>query len=170
MGEVKPVGNQFNELYMTNSATDVFFDVLTLAGSALAVSPWEQNLVLYFADGHRHGRGFSGFDLEELPWTDNCTEEKEFFLRLIDTALSGHGWDRLPYEPPHVKKDLAAFKAMLASYIPQPADSAYLAEPTVGVVRQADWRVTPTPEQVSPCPKHGIFSGELGCRLCPPPP
>ena len=42
---------------MSNGSTDVFFDVLTLAGCDLARTAWEQNLVLYFADGHRTGMG-----------------------------------------------------------------------------------------------------------------
>jgi hypothetical protein len=54
---------------MSNGSTDVFFDVLTLAGCDLARTAWEQNLVLFFADGHRVGMGASGFDLAELPWT-----------------------------------------------------------------------------------------------------
>ena len=50
---------------MSNGSTDVFFDVLTLAGCDVARTAWEQNLVLYFADGHRTGMGASGFDLAE---------------------------------------------------------------------------------------------------------
>lgn len=45
----------------------VFFDVLALAGSALAVSPWQQQLTLYFCDSERHSYGFSGFDLADIP-------------------------------------------------------------------------------------------------------
>jgi hypothetical protein len=105
------MGDQFDGLYLANSATHVFFDVLTLAGSALAESPWEQNLVLYFADGGLlYGRGMCGFDLEQLPWTQGCATEKLFFLRTIDLALSGHGWKRLSYEPPYVAEDLSAYR------------------------------------------------------------
>lgn len=56
-------------LRLSNGGTDVLFDVLTLAGCALAETAWEHHLVLHFADGHRTGRGTSGFDLSELPWT-----------------------------------------------------------------------------------------------------
>jgi len=52
-----------DELKLSNGGTDVFFDVLTLAGCDLAETAWEQNLVLYFADGHRLGFGTAGFDL-----------------------------------------------------------------------------------------------------------
>jgi hypothetical protein len=74
-------------LRLSNGGTDVLFDVLTLAGSALAETAWEHNLVLHFADGHRISRGISGFDLGELPWTRNWQAEKAFFLQMIDTAL-----------------------------------------------------------------------------------
>ena len=50
-------------LRLSNGGTDVLFDVLTLAGCARAATAWEQHLVLFFADGHRIGRGTSGFDL-----------------------------------------------------------------------------------------------------------
>jgi hypothetical protein len=64
------VANRFTasghgELRMSNGSTDVFFDVLTLAGCDIARTAWEQNLVLYFADGHRTGMGASGFDPAE---------------------------------------------------------------------------------------------------------
>jgi hypothetical protein len=50
------VANRFTasghgELRMSNGSTDVFFDMLTLAGSGLATTAWEQNLVLYFRPG-----------------------------------------------------------------------------------------------------------------------
>jgi hypothetical protein len=47
-----------DELYLSNGGTDAFLDVLTLSGCALAETPWQQNLVLHFADGHRYDRGF----------------------------------------------------------------------------------------------------------------
>ena len=161
------MGNQFDELYLSNGGTDVLFDVLTLAGSAIATSSWERHLVLYFADGHRLGRGNAGFDLAELPWTGDCAAEKAFFLRLVDTALSGHGRDRLSYSPPYVDEYLTTYRAILGAYVPGPASPEYLAEPRVGGYRQPDWRVPPEPGRTDLCPVHKIFVGELGCRLCP---
>lgn len=43
---------------MSNAGTDVFCDVLALAGSAPARTPWQQNLILHFCDTERHGHGF----------------------------------------------------------------------------------------------------------------
>lgn len=74
--------------------------------------------MLYFADGHRLGRGTSGFDLSDLPWTTNWRAEKAFFLRMIDTAASRHGWDRLRYDPPYAVGWLAVYYAMLAGFVP----------------------------------------------------
>src|ERR1700722_4259840 len=109
------------EVRMSNGSTDVFFDVLTLAGCDVARTAWEQNLVLYFADGHRTGMGASGFDLAELPWTANWPAEKQFFLQLIDTAAGRHGWDWLAYDPPFVAAQLAAYRDMLARFTPIPS-------------------------------------------------
>ena len=119
-------------LRLSNGGTDVLFDVLTLAGSALAETAWEQNLVLHFADGHRISRGISGFDLDELPWTRSWQAEKAFFLQMIDTALGRHGWDRLRYDPPFPTASLAAYRAMVAQFTPVPATTRLLAGETGG--------------------------------------
>jgi hypothetical protein len=147
-------------LHLSNGGTDVLFDVLTLAGCALAETAWERNLVLHFADGHRLGRGTSGFDLSELPWTSDWPAEKAFFLQMIDSALSRHGWDLLSYDPPHATESLATYRAMVAKFTPVPA--------TVPSPDWGDWRTAPQPELLVRCPAHGLFQGELGCRLCDP--
>lgn len=159
------VGNRFtahgtsadrDELALTNGGTDVLFDVLTLAGCDEAETPWEQHLVLRFADGHRLGLGDSGFDLSDLPWTANWPAERAFFLRMIDKAASGHGWQRLSYHPPGAASWLAVYRAMLAGFVPAPAAAS----------GQPDWQAPAPADLLSRCSAHGIFQGELGCRLC----
>jgi hypothetical protein len=145
-------------LRLSNGGTDVLFDVLTLAGCARAETAWEQQLVLHFADGHRIGRGTSGFDLSELPWTADWQAEKAFFLRMIDTALGRHGWERLRYDPPFAAASLATYRAMVAQFTPVPAPF-----PDWG-----DWRIAPRPELLARCPAHDLYQGELGCRRCDP--
>jgi len=145
-----------DELKLSNGGTDVFFDVLTLAGCDLAETAWEQNLVLYFADGHRLGFGTAGFDLSEIPWTANWRAEKEFLLRVIDTAASRHGWDRLSYDPPHAARALAVYRAMVAGFVPVPAE----------VPDSPDWVTTPRDELLARCGRHDLYQGEEGCRLC----
>ena len=143
-------------IYLSNGSTDVFFDVLTLAGCTLAETPWQQNLVLHFADGHRLGFGCDGFDLSDLPWTADWQEEQEFLLRMIDLAASHHRWEQLPYDPPRVSAHLAAYRSMLAGFTPAP----------VGAPSWGDWRKAPPAEQLRRCPSHDLYEGELGCRLC----
>ncbi|MET8429345.1 hypothetical protein [Nocardia sp. NPDC004860] len=60
------MGNTFSawasgtDVYMTNGGTHVFCDVLALAGSAPARTPWQQNLILHFCDTERYAHGFGG--------------------------------------------------------------------------------------------------------------
>ena len=147
-------------LHLSNGATDVLFDALTLAGCGRARTAWERNLVLHFADGHRRGRGTSGFDLGELPWTANWAAEKAFFLQLIDAALNREGWDQLSYDPPYIIADLITYRAIVAQFRPVPVPAP---APDWG-----DWDEAPLPEMLVRCSAHGLFQGELGCRLCDP--
>ena len=142
-----------DELHLSNGGTDVVFDVLTLAGCELAETAWEQHLVLYFADGHRLGMGTASFDLADLPWTADWQAEKAFFLRMIDTAASGHGWQQLGYDPPYAAGWLEVYRAMLAGFVPVPASAP-------------DWRTAPREELLARCGSHDLYRGELGCRLC----
>jgi hypothetical protein len=145
-----------DELYLSNGGTDVFFDVLTLAGCHLAETPWQQNLVLLFADGHHDSRGFSGFDLVEIPWTADWSAERAFFLRLVDAALGRHGWDRLRYDPPRVAGHLGTYREMVSAFTPLPVDA-----PDWG-----DWRLAPSPDLLARCRAHDLYQGYFGCRLC----
>jgi len=121
-----------DQLNLSNGGTDVFFDILTLAGCSLAETAWQQNLVLHFADGHRHSRGFDGFDLSDVPWTQDWRSEKAFFLRIIDAA-GRHAWSQLRYDPPHARTYLETYRAMLTGYAPQPVDAP----------KWGDWRNAP---------------------------
>ena len=154
------MGNTFgagpHDLYLSNGATDVFLDVLTLAGCALARTPWEQRLALFFADGQRWGAlGTAGFDLEELPWSDAWPAERAFLLRVVDLALTRHGWDRLSYEPPYAIGYLTGYRELAAGFTPAPAGPSA-------------WREPPDGALLARCPLHELYVGEYGCRLCDP--
>ncbi|MGI5200795.1 hypothetical protein ACQEU6_04230 [Spirillospora sp. CA-108201] len=154
------LGTSEGDLYLSNGGTDVFFDVLTLAGCALAGSAWESNLVLLFADGHRMSRGWDGFDLNSLPWTANWRAEKAFLLRVVDLAMTRHGWDLLTYDPPFALDYLRRYRAMVDRW---PAPAAVETPAT-----RPDWSVPPPPEFLRRCPEHGVYEGALSCRLCDP--
>lgn len=151
-----PTGSR--DLALSNGGTDVFFDVLTLAGCAIAETPWECNLVLHFADAHRWGRGNADFDLAQLPWTGNWPAETAFLDRVVALALTRHGWDRLTYDPPYAIRYLTTFQEMIAGYVPVP----------VPAPEWGDWRVPPAPALTARCEIHDLFVGDFGCRLCDP--
>jgi len=156
------VGNSFGgakdsrRLYLSNGGTDVFFDVMTLAACPPAGTPWQQNLALHFADGHRHSRGFSGYDLDELPWTAEATAERAFLQTVVAAALSRRGWGQLAYDPPHIAGMLSSYAELIAGFTPVPNPSS----------PYGDWQLSPAAAELEPCVKHGIFVGEFGCRLC----
>lgn len=151
-------GAEPGSLYLSNGGTDVFFDVLTMAGCHIADTPWQQNLVLLFADGHRYSRGFSGFDLSEIPWTADWPAEKAFLLQVLDTALARRGWHRLRYDPPYITGHLARYREMVAAFTPVPVDAP----------KWGDWLSAPAPTRLIRCPEHDVYEGESGCRLCDP--
>lgn len=162
------VGNRFtatgttaaagDNLKMSNGSTDVFLDVLTLAGSAEAATAWQQNLVLHLADSHRFGRGDAGFDLTDLPWTTDWPAEHAFLLGVIDRALTGHRWDQLGYQPPHVTEQLRIYRAMVAGFTPTPAPRSPF----------GNWTIPAPRDETNRCPDHQLLVGQAGCRLCSP--
>ncbi|WP_433579068.1 hypothetical protein [Nocardia brasiliensis] len=140
---------------MSNGATDVFCDVIALAGSSVARTVWQQHLVLHFCDLARYARGFAGFDLAELPWTQNHQAERDFFIVLLDRANRRTGWEKLHYTP-SVDNSLGAFMQMLTTFHTGPTiDSGF-----------GDWTLAPKPYLLDMCIRHEIFQGEFGCRLC----
>ncbi|HKU98257.1 MAG TPA: hypothetical protein VJR58_23405 [Vineibacter sp.] len=146
------------DLDLTNGATDVFLDVMTLASCPLAHTPWQQNLALLFADSQRFDYGFAGFALDELPWTDNATQEHRFLLAVIDKALTRHGWNLLTYDPPYAQGYLETYRTMVQRFTPVPTISDHF----------GDWRTEPDADRLQRCAKHDIFQGYAGCRLCDP--
>ena len=102
---------------MNNGSTDVFCDVIALAGSPIARTAWQQNLVIHFCDTSRASRGFAGFNLEEMPWTPDHRAEQNFFLDILDRATARTAWQNLNYTP-SIDYNLAAFTRMVADFDP----------------------------------------------------
>ena len=69
-------------LSMSNLHTAVVFDVLGLAGCALAKSEWEQRVVYFLVqhDQSRIGLGMAGFDIAALGWTASAFDAEKRFL------------------------------------------------------------------------------------------
>lgn len=141
---------------MANGMTSVFCDVLSLAGSSVAATAWQRQLTLHFCDSERVGAGISGFDLAELPWTDRWPAEKGFFLHVIGLAATRSGWDRLHYDPVLADEYLLAYREMLVAFDPRAVSESPL----------GDWTEHPRAYEVDLCPRHQVFRGYHGCRLC----
>ncbi|UGT44277.1 hypothetical protein LTV02_13155 [Nocardia yamanashiensis] len=157
MGNIFSAQSVGLKVYLANGGTDVFCDVMALAGSGVARTPWQQNLVLHFCDMARYARGVSGFDLAELPWTSDHRREQEFFLAILDRARQRTGWDRLHYIPA-IDDRLEAFAQMVGAF-----DAREMTGSDFG-----DWTRAPKPHHVEQCVRHGVFQGEFLCRLCDP--
>ncbi|MFD3506166.1 hypothetical protein [Nocardia sp. NPDC058666] len=155
------MGNRFGartlgvEVNMNNGSTDVFCDVIALAGSPLARTTWQQNLVLHFCDTSRASRGFAGFDLDDLPWTADHRAEQDFFLDLLDRATARTAWHHLTYTPA-IDHHLAAFTHLLTAFRPTPTPPSPL----------GDWTTPPNPSSLELCTHHPVFHGYYRCRLC----
>jgi hypothetical protein len=121
------VGNTFHgggdSLYLSNSGTAVFVDVLTLAVSALVEEPWDYRFaaLLSLQDQNAMGRGAVGFGLDDIDWgasPEERAQNKDFVLRVTDLALTRHRWDELDYDPPFAADYLRRFRAMVDAYTP----------------------------------------------------
>lgn len=147
-------------LKMSNGLTSVFISVLALSASSLAQTHSEINFAIWLAahDQSIVGMGTVGFDVSELPWSaENFEAEKQFVLRVIESAQSQALWSKLSYTP-HTEWVLAALEKF----------GALIADLTVDFIRP-NWawceldNNSPTPTK---CPTHDIYLHIAGCVIC----
>ncbi|MER5971525.1 hypothetical protein ABT112_17640 [Streptomyces sp. NPDC002055] len=152
-------GGDGRSLYLSNGGTEVFVDVLMLAVSDLAATPWHFRFasLVTLQDQNMMGRGTVGFSLEDIDWSPSPEQAREFVLRAIDLALTGHRRDELGYDPPHVDHYLRDFRDLVAAFRApdEPRDQGEF----------------PGPEEalVASCVRHRLLSGLPhwdGCLLC----
>ncbi|MET7640488.1 hypothetical protein [Streptomyces sp. NPDC005438] len=160
------MGNVFEgdgvSLELSNGGTEVFVEVLVLAVSDLAEDEWDHRFaaLLTWQDQNVRGRGAVGFDLRDIAWGSTpaeCTRAKDFVLRSVDLALTGHRWDELGYDPPFVRDHLRRFRSMVASFTPTPADGP------------GDGFPSPEERAATSCVRHRVLSAlphQGGCLLC----
>jgi hypothetical protein len=147
------------DVYMSNGATVVFVEVLTLAVSALACREWDFRFagLIALRDQVPFGLGAVGFDLEEIDWGDSPAERavnKKFAVSTVDLALSRHRWDELGYDPPFAERYLRDFRQMVETFDPSTA--------------VPDPRVFPAPEEVVAfsCARHRVLAPLLDYTSC----
>ncbi|WP_086828623.1 hypothetical protein [Allokutzneria sp. NRRL B-24872] len=144
-------------MYLSNGGTEVFLDVLALAACDLAASEWEVRFALLCCNS-RIGGGNDGFDLDELPWGEaEWPVQREFLLRVVDTALGRHRWEVLGYDPPAALGYLRRYREVVRGYVPAP--------PLSSVVGW--WEYERDEAHLRRCGRHGLFVGVFeDCRLC----
>ncbi len=145
---------------MSNGLTSVLLDVLAIAGSDLATTPWERAFVSWLVehDQSRTGLGCVGFDLEEMGWTaDEIEVERRFVMAIIDAALRRHGWDRLPFAP-REESLFAALEQLRRLVEAFPADA-------VGRAPEGSRAPRDLPEH-GVCHVHRVYLHDTGCIVC----
>jgi len=148
-------------LKLSNGATDVIIDVLVLAGSSLAQTQWQKELVIFLSlnDQEIKGQGCVGFDISNLGWEmDHFEDQKQFLLKIIDSALKKTNWEILNYEPveENIFSNLRRFKEMIIKYSKK-------------LVEQRDfliWNKEFSKIEFKKCVKHKVYKHPFGCKLC----
>ncbi len=140
----------------------VLLDVLVLAGTDMATTPWEQCVVYWLVehDQARVGLGMSGFDIADFGWSrERATFEAErrFVLALIDAAMNRHGWNRLPFAPPE-KSLLDLLKRARQLIVDFTIEAVHS-----GV--EGCWSAREPPTH-GLCEVHRVYLHELGCIIC----
>ncbi|WP_146214437.1 hypothetical protein [Rhizobium sp. 11515TR] len=140
--------------------TDVFMEVLAIAGSALAQTRSEQAFASWIASRDQAvlGLGAVGFDIAEMPWhVATFAEDRNFLIRAITAAESKVGWEKLGYEP---KEDWLMPCLMRLRML-------------VSVFGSHDIRASGTAihstfseSALSRCETHGIIMHADGCPVC----
>ncbi len=147
-------------IQMQNGLTDVFMEVLAIAGSALAQTRSEQAFASWIASRDQAvlGLGAVGFDIAEMPWhVATFAEDRNFLIRAITAAESKVGWEKLGYEP---KEDwlmpcLTRLRTLVSAFGPH----------NIGASGTAI-HSTFSESDLGRCEKHGIIMHAYGCPVC----
>ncbi|WP_342780081.1 hypothetical protein [Cohnella terricola] len=157
-----------DSLHMSNGLTSVFIEVLAISGSILAKTNREKELIIWLAQRDQAivGIGTVGFDIDEMPWTIGYFEkEKEFILRVINSAMDGLGWERLSYEPRKdwVIKSLDKFRLMICTFDKENVNLNNYLEWSE-IEEDDEWPTIPI--GYPKCEKHDLYLSCHGCILC----
>lgn len=153
---------------MSNGLTDVFINVLVLSGSKLAGTDDEKRLIVYLAEKDQSitGIGTVGFEICEMPWNTQTFDEcKSFLLKVIETAKSRMGWEKLEYEPneelllPCLQQFAVLVSKMTADDISTEAVQEWLQA-------SAEDLDDPVVCGFPVCEKHNTLLSTFGCQIC----
>ncbi|MER5479361.1 hypothetical protein ABT026_20680 [Streptomyces sp. NPDC002734] len=151
-------------LRLTNMSTDVLVQVLMLAVSDLAETPWDHRYAALWAlqDQGMAGLGTVGFDLAGVPWGDSAAERRRntvFATTVTDLAAAGHRWWELDYEPALAAAQLREVRSLVLH-------GARVAPPGQGAI----WFPSEAEALRACCVRHRVLTGRPHrpgwCVLC----
>lgn len=157
-------GMEKDGISMSNGTTSVVISVLVLAGSRLAVSERQKELIVWLAyqDQSIRGIGTVGFYMNEIPWSkEGFEEEKQFLLSVIKGAISKSGWQTLDYRPKRSR--IVPILEKLDDMLKQ-VEITYVDE-----LNYAEWKEIfreSFPDGYPICTRHHALLSEWGCVVC----
>lgn len=146
-------------LKLSNGAMSVIVISLSLTGSHLAAKPHETDLIRWVASRDQNvlGGGVVGFDLSELPWSQDETlfdRQKIFLLAVVSRVKTKVDLPMLDYEPVFVLEHMNQFESMLNTF-----DYAHVTD------EEQSWWLSSN-EDHGRCKKHGVYQHIEGCIVC----
>lgn len=149
---------------MSNTATDVFINVLSLSGSVLAETVEEKQLIVWLSEKDQKfvGIGTVGFDVVEMPWKkETFSNDKIFLLNVIKSAENKLGWEKLDYIPEFILPNLQKFREYIEKMTEDDIDNNALSE-WLNAAESDDPINCGFPQ----CEKHNTLLTFLGCQIC----
>lgn len=152
-------GSLDDSIKMSNGLTQMFVEMLALAGTALAQTDHQRDLVVWLAshDQAVTGRGTTDLDLCTMPFTD-LEADRAFLTSAARAALARKGWASLAYQPnsESVARIFPEFISLLGqlelSMVPE------------RIAEAEDLRSAPAGYPT--CRKHGCLLHRYGCVIC----
>ncbi len=149
---------------MSNTATDVFINVLSLSGSVLAETVEEKQLIVWLSEKDQKfvGIGTVGFDVVEMPWKkETFSNDKIFLLNVIKSAENKLGWEKLDYIPEFILPNLQKFREHIEKMTEDDIDNNAINE-WLNAAKSDD----PINCGFPRCKKHNTLLTFLGCQIC----
>lgn len=155
-------------LRMTNTSTQIFFELLILSGSQTATIDREKEFIIWLAQHDQNcvGRGNVGFNMDEMPWAEeDFYPMKQFMLKTVEGAIHKTGWTVLDYEP-SVKWSNITFQhfyQMIESFEQKHVNSQNYLE---WITPYEGDEVPTIPEGYPMCNQHSVYLSCFGCIIC----
>lgn len=149
---------------MSNAATDVFINVLSLSGSILAETVEEKQLIIWLSEKDQKfvGLGTVGFHIVDMPWKkETFSNDKMFLLNVMKSAENKLGWEKLDYTPKLILPNLQKFKEYIEKMTEDDINDNVLREWLDAAERNA-----PINCGFPRCKKHNTLLTFLGCQIC----